>query len=447
VGSSNLLLYIDGALSRTAAGNSSFIINTVGQAYSGIPYAFKGILDDVRVYDGALDSAAILALYRMRTNAPPQINTAPGVTRLHVVLQGGQSNADGRADPAGLPTSPANLQQPQTNIHFYYRAPGGADTLTTLRPGTSGSSEFGPEVTCGAGYQDLVVMDASTRVAIVKYARGGTSLLSDWKPGGDGTAAGDGDDYVTFQQTVSVGMAALAALYTNAAITIDGMTWMQGESDASSASTYRTNLAAFIADVRATIRADLPFVIGRLSTGQTAIAAAELAVLRAAQEDVAAADPWTGLVDTDMCPIQSSDRLHFDAAGQQMLGYAFAFQLFYLQGLTNRFAPDHIATGAAEPAADPDGDGADNRAEFIAGTDPTNAASALAADLRIADGVLSVVYPTAAGRRYDVESRPDHAESAWMPALPAEAGTGDPSLRALTNDAPVDVIRIRATLP
>lgn len=444
-GDGGLAFYIDGVLANTTNGNTSFRIDTVGMAYTSIQYAFRGNLDDVRVYNAAIDGPTIQALFQMHTNAPASTNVTTNVvanvTRLHVILQGGQSNSDGRGEPAGLPS---NLQSPQPDIDFYYRESG--NVLTTLRPGTSGTSQFGPEVTCGRGYADMIVNDSSTRVAIVKYARGGSSLYSDWKPGGDATIAGDGADYVIFQQTVSNGLAVLHALYTSAVITIDGMTWMQGESDDSVAATYQTNLIAFIADVRATIQTNLPFIIGSLSTGQTAVV--NVSALRVAQAGVAAADPYAGIVETSPFPVKTADHLHFDAAGQVMLGYAFAYQLCQHQGLTNRFTPAQIAAGNAEPSADADGDGASNEAEFLAGTDATNASSVLKANITLAGpGLFSVSHPTAPARHYVIESQSDPAATNWIAATPPEAGTGTNAVHSITNNAGAAVLRIRATFP
>ena len=250
-----------------------------------------------------------------------------GVKLLRVVLLGGQSNADGRAAPSGLPTSPVNLQEPQGDVDY---TPGrGADVLTTLRPGLSSTSGFGPEITLGRHLADELGDGTTTRVAVVKYGQGGTNLHSQWKAGGDGTTTNDGNVYVTFQQRVNSGLAALAAAYPNATIELVGMVWFQGESDAdlTNSVTYEANLINFIADVRATYGAKLRLVVIRLSSGQTALDATGLANVRAAQTNVAAADPLTGLVVTDS---YSEDNLHFTAAGQQDIGNASALQLLNL---------------------------------------------------------------------------------------------------------------------
>jgi hypothetical protein len=239
-----------------------------------------------------------------------------GVIRVRVFLLGGQSNADGRAAPSGLPTSPVNLQLPQDDVDFYENEAGG---LTTLRP----LAEFGPEITWGRCLADSLADGVKTRVAVIKYAVGGTSLQVDWKAGGDATTTNDGPRYVSFQGVVTAGMAALAATYPQAAIEIEGMLWVQGERDVVQGfeNNYAANLTAFIADVRATYGADLPFIISRLSILQTSLSSTGLGVVRAAQDAVAAADPRASLINTDTFGMKT-DNLHLDAAGQQPLGKA-----------------------------------------------------------------------------------------------------------------------------
>ena len=317
-GSGTMSLYIDGVLSESkAVTDTSFVIDTVGHAYyTSSQYGFSGVLDDVHVYAYALNATNVVSLSQQGK-----------VTRVHVLLQGGQSNSEGRADPTGLPTTPVNLQGYQSDVDFYY-----LNTLSTLHPATSSGTQFGPEITFGRHFVDRLKPDAFSRVAIIKYSKGGTSLYSDWKAGGNATTTGDGLQYVSFQSMVSSGLAALASAYPSASITIDGMIWMQGESDVPTASAaYYANLTNFIADVRLTYNLPkLPFVVARLSASQTGAGNVTLLnVVRQAQTDVAAADPWTGLVNTDTFPLKS-DALHFDTAGQQALGTAFADQLYNL---------------------------------------------------------------------------------------------------------------------
>ena len=328
-GAGRITLYLDGGSATNQTGkNTSFIINAIGQAYptNSLHYGFKGQLDDVRIYSAALDAIAATNLFAMKNQVSVSSVT---VTRLYVYLQGGQSNSDGRAVPTDLPTSPVNLQQQQTDVDFYYN-----DVLTYLYPATTSGTQFGPEITCGRRLVDQLNLNVSNRVAIIKYAVGGTTLYSNWIAGGDATTTGDGPNYVIFQQKVTAGVAALRAKYPSAEIIIKGMTWMQGESDTASDSgsaAYYANMTNFIADVRLTVGVpDLPFVIGRLSIRQTAVNnIANLPVVRNAQSMADTSYPWVGLVDTDAFGLKT-DNLHFDATGQQSLGYGFADQLIWL---------------------------------------------------------------------------------------------------------------------
>lgn len=223
-----------------------------------------------------------------------------------VFLLGGQSNMAGRAPVSDLPTSPVNLQNPQDDVLFYYNS-----SLTTLRPGSG--ADFGPEVTFGRTIADEFPAET---FALIKYARGGTSLVDEWDPI-------SGGDYSTFRSKVTNGLSAL----TNAGHTYEivGMLWTQGERDAKENRTtpqYQADLNEFIADIRTRYGANLPFFISRLSSGQTNMTSTQLTNIRTAQENVAASDAHAWMIDTDSMGIKS-DYLHFDAAGQISLGQAF----------------------------------------------------------------------------------------------------------------------------
>ncbi|NJL19504.1 MAG: sialate O-acetylesterase, partial [Bdellovibrionaceae bacterium] len=189
------------------------------------------------------------------------------VKKILVYLIGGQSNALGRGITADLPTSPVNLQLPQTNVIF-------ADANGGVLQNLQADVDFGPEITMGYRLANSLAYDPSIRVAILKRARTGTSLYIDWIPGGDATQTGDGQWYVTFQNAVNNGLANLATAYPDAEIEIKGMLWVQGENDAKTNATvaayddYEANLEAFIEDVRLTYGDSLIFVISRLSDNQ-----------------------------------------------------------------------------------------------------------------------------------------------------------------------------------
>lgn len=282
------------------------------------------------------------------TAGPPKI--------VKVYLQGGQSNSDGRAVTNGLPP---DLLNPQSDVRFYYYLTGGAangdgtlGTLTTLRPGASalgGGATFGPELTFGRGLADYYALSNgvptnTVLVAIIKYAHGGTSLINGWAANGTSSTNGDGSDYVIFQKVVSAGLSRLAAEYPDASLELDGMIWVQGESDidagAGASSAYGTNLIRFINDVRLTYApngpygTNLPFFFSRLSANQTVYSNpsdpdySNYLLLRAGQEYAATNLSQVFMLDTDAAKFStatpwSSPGLHFDTQGQESLGAAF----------------------------------------------------------------------------------------------------------------------------
>jgi len=271
-----------------------------------------------------------------------QLNTNVDEPRLlYVVLLGGQSNADGRASGSELP---ANLQLPQPDVPFYYYTHGmAANTdgtlgrLTTLRPGCTQmpAGGFGPEVTLGHDLARFVEQTSGVKLAIIKYAKGGSSLGVDWKPNNHAPTNSEGVHYQTFQKVVNKGLAVLHGQYPHSKIKLAGMIWVQGESDIDGgeklSGPYGANLANFISDVRAKFDLDLPFYFSSISSQQTVYStpAAKLypdyLLVRSGQAWVAATVDNARMIDIDDPTFATkADHLHFDARGQQALGAAFA---------------------------------------------------------------------------------------------------------------------------
>ena len=445
-GNGNLSLYLNGRISQTFAGDTSFAMDTIGKAYptGAYHYNFQGSLDEIHVMPGVLTADQVLALYDdERPDGTPPVSS---VSRLRVLLIGGQSNADGRAAVSGLPSQ---LQSPQSDVDFYYKTEGNTPVLTTLRPGLTETSQFGPEIMLGRRFADIHAAEAGTRVALIKYANGGTNLHVEWKAGGDASTTGDGPEYLTFQQTVNAGLAALAVAHPSAAIELEAMVWMQGESDTNSlayANAYQANLMSFIADVRATFGSGLPFVIGRLSGGQTANEAAGMAIVQAAQDAVAASDRLTGIVNTDGFALKG-DNLHFDADGQQSLGSAFAVESAYHSWMADTFSPAEIASDLGDPAADRDCDGQTNRDEFLSGSDPLSVASFFKANFRrTGPDTGEISFPSSSARIYHVLRFSETTQS-WVDDLPPLRGTGAIVTRSLTTAGPKNIFRVGALLP
>jgi hypothetical protein len=91
---------------------------------------------------------------------------------------------------------------------------------------------------------------------------------------------------------------------------------------------------------------------------------------------------------------------------------------FNFDGLDDRFQRLYFplfTAPEAGPGADPDGDTFNNQAEYIAGTNPTNALSLLKIDnvVLTASG-STITWQSGAGRRYQVWSRRDVANDPWQ---------------------------------
>ena len=92
-----------------------------------------------------------------------------------------------------------------------------------------------------------------------------------------------------------------------------------------------------------------------------------------------------------------------------------------LDGVSDVWSALHPTAGA--PSADPDGDGASNLAESIAGTDPLSSASGFTAALDTdAAGNLSLRWREVAGKRYSVEASAELRTWLEFPCIQAPAG-------------------------
>lgn len=105
------------------------------------------------------------------------------------------------------------------------------------------------------------------------------------------------------------------------------------------------------------------------------------------------------------------------------------FPDYNYDGLDDRFQHQYFARWTASdaaPGADPDGDGFDNTTEYIAGSNPVDPTSVLKVEsVRLDATGATVTWPSAAGRRYQVLSRPrlDSIRS-WQPVGSPITATG-----------------------
>jgi hypothetical protein len=233
-------------------------------------------------------------------------------------------------------------------------ADGGVGVWAPLQPGhgtgfvTDGqenrlSDRFGPELAFGRRRAELL---PGERIAIIKYARGGSSLAA----GVSGFGTWD-PDYTAGNQRNQYDNALTAIADALAVDDIDGdgvrdrllpagIVWMQGEADAydhaDAAAAYESNLRRMMDLLRAALHQDdLPVVIGRIrDSGQDAdgLLMDYSPQVRAAQSAWTRADHCAALVtasdDFGFLP----DGWHYRSVDYLTLGNAFADAMHALEG-------------------------------------------------------------------------------------------------------------------
>jgi iduronate 2-sulfatase len=251
-----------------------------------------------------------------------------------VFLVAGQSNCDGRGQAADLTGPLAKWAKPQDDVLIAYscsklRGPAlDSGGFKPLRPGWSvapgknrptklPSGTFGPEVSFGRGMADRL---KDKKVALVKFAEGGTSLAKDWNPELKDRL------YPAFLDFTRKSLKELKDKGHD--YTLRGMIWHQGESDANlTAEEYQKQLTAFIARVRADLEVpDLVFGIGEVYDN------GKRDTIRAAQKATAEKVKGAYLAPADK--LKTSDMgTHFDAASQIELGDRLAAGMAKALGL------------------------------------------------------------------------------------------------------------------
>jgi hypothetical protein len=247
--------------------------------------------------------------------------------KVYVLLFGGQSNALGWGYQQYLEDTGNPLRLPQVDIDMFYEIPGTGflpeDTLLPLQSGNSNTnvkplpnhypaltnapiSRFGPELSFARTVRDRIT-DPDTKVAVIKFAMGGSSLWKQdcWLPDGTANSAADGKLYRIFQSCARRGIDALKKKYPDYTVEVLGMGWVQGESDAldGKGEEYQKHLTDFITDVRATFGTNLTFVLSKIAPQQIEGSAdpkriEQWELVRAAQDAVAATVPKVAATET-----------------------------------------------------------------------------------------------------------------------------------------------------
>ena len=262
-------------------------------------------------------------------------------TDFYVYSLGGQSHMEGYGSVDELPAKQAGSQNRVMIFHGNPapdQSPGGGKGIwAELQPGhgygfrsdgnrNQYSNRFGPELTFAQTIQEQF---PDRRIAIIKYANGGTSIdpsaagqFGCWEPTLEGI-----NQYDHFLTTVRLAQSDTDIDDDGVADRLipAGIIWLQGESDANHspqiANRYEANLRRLIGRMRTTFgRDDLPVVIGRVSPSQLPeMFWKHLEIVRTAQAQYTQEDANAVLVETTDS-YGHSDFWHYDSAGYLALG-------------------------------------------------------------------------------------------------------------------------------
>lgn len=279
--------------------------------------------------------------YLLQANA----NEVPGNT-YEVYLLSGQSNMAGFGSNRKIPS---DLLGEQDNVFIFHgrsekdKTPAtGTGKWARLQPGhgagfsatedqNSYSHRFGPELTFGS---EMARRKPKSKIAIIKYVKGGTALQIGAGPGGTWNPAPE----TTTQYDH------LLATIKNAMSTKDidgdgkedrlipkGIVWYQGAGDAShtlgTAQAYEERLERWLKLVRAALGdSTLPVVVVKITdSGQDDDGKVMDYgdIVQKAQENIVRRDPYSSLVKTDGYEFRN-DRWHFKSKAYLKMGTAFA---------------------------------------------------------------------------------------------------------------------------
>jgi hypothetical protein len=266
----------------------------------------------------------------------------------HVYFLGGQSNMDGHGQTQELATE---FREPVQCVMFFHGAQaadggevGGTGAWKTLQPNPN---RFGPELFFGRRMRELY---PARNIAIIKYARSGTSIDA------DAAESSVGCWQIEYNRGNGINQYDHALATINHALRVKdidgdgvedqlipaGIAWMQGETDACRTEEIARRYKQHLKDLMSQLRQDLgekklPVVVGRISNSADAKAkgfktADQLCtwkhgeIVREQQAAYCREDGKASLVTTTdnygYC-----DPWHYDTAGQKDLGVQFANQM------------------------------------------------------------------------------------------------------------------------
>ena len=260
-----------------------------------------------------------------------------------VILLGGQSNASGCSRDEYLQRNVsaeayAAYEAGYDNVYINFFASGHHASNEFVkcgaRQGEGYSAEtggfFGPELGLA---EKLHEMHPDELFFIIKYAWGGTNLYEQWLS--PSSKDKTGQLYKDFVGFVTSSMEYLTS--KNYDVKIEGMCWMQGESDSFStkkATNYELHLQNFIKDIRNTLSryaADDGIAFIDACIAQNPVFWVYCDLVNASKQKVAETSPLNVLIDTNAhgltCAEEPSDQpdlAHYDSLSELKLGHLFA---------------------------------------------------------------------------------------------------------------------------
>jgi hypothetical protein len=275
--------------------------------------------------------------------------SGPEPTDYRLYYLGGQSNMDGYGFNNELPE---DVLAPIEDVMIFTgqaafdnETHGGRGAWQALQPGfgtgfssdgvsTQLSDRFGPELYFG---HTLAGRAPGAKIAIVKYALGGSGLADGVGYGNWHPDFGDGGGINQYDHALTTLRNALAPADLNGDGTIDrlvpaGIVWMQGEADAhhsqAAADEYRQNLERLMNLLRAALRVDdLPVVVGKITDSGMADDGSVMdyiETVQRAQQDFVNDDACAAYVTVTDDIEHSDDAWHYDSDGYIRMGTAFA---------------------------------------------------------------------------------------------------------------------------
>lgn len=255
-----------------------------------------------------------------------------------VILIGGQSNAAGCSLDSYLQQNVsaeqyAEYQNGYDNVYINYYVSDHHESAEFVKCKT-GQGEpdgyFGPELGLAQRLNELYPNEI---FFIIKCTWSGTDLFEQWL-----SPSSEGKTGKLYRQFVAYVKTSLKYLKDkNYDVQIEGMCWMQGESDSFSVehgTGYATHLANFIADIRKEFKryaADdgIAFVDAYIADNPMYWVFCDL--VNASKDTVAALSPLNVLVDTIAAgltcaeePADKPDMAHYDSMSEIKLGHLFA---------------------------------------------------------------------------------------------------------------------------